>query len=275
MNAVERWQLALAQWEIPQHILDRAPRSPWVLPRQVFVRRAAAQLAHPIGATYQQGLDALTEPGTVLDVGAAAGATSLPLAAAGRVRHLTLVDADTALLDSCAQRAHRLGVPVDRHEGLWPQVADRTPIADIVVCGNVFYNVGNLRPFVAALGSHARRTVIAEVAARHPLTDLNPLWQRFHGIQRPHGPTAEDLIEALAELGVHPEVTAWRRPPEAEYATFTELVEVTRTRLCLPAEADTEVDRALRELGHSPDHPPDLGSSGRDLLTLNWQGHTG
>lgn len=275
MSAVLRWRMGLAEWQIPQPILDEAPRSPWVLPRQVFIRRADAQLTNPVGATYRQGLAALSEPGTVLDVGAAAGATSLPLAAAGRVRHLTVVDADTALLDCCAQRAHRIGVPVDRRAGLWPQVADQTPVADVVVCGNVFYNVADLGPFVAALGSHARHSVIVETAARHPLADLNPLWQRFHGIRRPQGPTADDLVAALAELGVRAEVTAWRRPPEAEYATFAELVEVTRTRLCLPATADGEVARALRELGHSPDCPPDLGSSGRDLVTLRWDGRAG
>jgi precorrin-6B methylase 2 len=272
VNAVDRWRQALEAWVIPQRILDQAPQSPWVLPRQVFIRRADAQLAHPTGASYRQALAALAEPGSLLDIGAAAGATSLPLAATGHLTHLTAVDADTELLDACADRAARLGVEVGRVEGMWPEVSVRVPVADVVVCGNVLYNVADLGPFVAALTRHARRTVVVELAARHPLTELNPLWHRFHGITRPAGPTAEDCLAALRELGIHPDVTRWQRPREAEYATFAELVEVTRCRLCLPLDAGVEVDLALRELGHSPDCPPDLGSSGRDLVTLTWDG---
>jgi 2-polyprenyl-3-methyl-5-hydroxy-6-metoxy-1,4-benzoquinol methylase len=272
MTAVDHWRHALAEWRIPPAILDRAPESPWVLPRQVFVRRADAQLANPIGATFQQAMAALSERGTVLDIGAAAGATSLPLAAAGRVTRLTAVDADPALLDACAARAGRIGVPFGCVEGMWPDSADQVPVADVVVCGNVLYNVADLAPFVAALTDHARRLVVAEVAVRHPLTELNALWRRFHGLRRPDGPGVDDLLAALAELGLGPELTRWSRPPEAEYADFAELVDVTRQRLCLPPDVAPEVNQALRELGHSPDLPPDLGSSGRDLVTLTWPG---
>ena len=270
MSAVESWRQALQAWQVPQRVLDKAPESPWVLPRQVFIRRADAQLAEPVGETVRHAMYALSEPGSVLDVGAAAGATSLPLIAARRVTHLTAVDADAVLLDACAERVARFGVPFGRVEGMWPQVVEQTQIADIVLCGNVFYNVADLEPFTSALTRRARRMVVAEVAARHPLTELNPLWQRFHGITRPDGPTVEDLLAALAELGVHPEVTRWGRRPEAEYATFAELVDVTRRRQCLPPEADAEIEQALRDMGHSPDLPPDLGSSGRELVTLTW-----
>jgi precorrin-6B methylase 2 len=272
VTALEHWRQALDAWRIPQAVLDRAPESPWVLPREVFVRRADAQLAQPIGATYQRAMSALPEPGAVLDVGAAAGATSLPLAAAGRVTHLTAVDGDSSLLDSLAERAARIGVSLDRVVGLWPDAAARTPVVDVVICGNVVYNVADLAPFIAALTDHARGVVVVETAVRHPLTELNSLWRRFHGIARPTGPDVDDLLAALDELGVHPEVTRWRRPPEAEHADFAELVDVTRRRLCLSPTAAPEVDRALRDLGHSPDFPPDLGSSGRELATLTWPG---
>ncbi|WP_158893179.1 class I SAM-dependent methyltransferase [Amycolatopsis anabasis] len=275
MNAVRAWSDALAAWAIPEPVLAGAPESPWVLPREVFVRRADAQLACPIGATYAEGLAALREPGTVLDVGAAAGATSLPLAAAGRVESVTAVDGDRPLLDAFAGRAARLGVPARVLRGRWPDLAAEAGPADVVTCGNVLYNVADLGPFVAALTGHARRRVVAEIAARHPLTELNPLWRRFHGISRPEGPTAEDCVAALRELGVRPRVIRWQRPAEAEHATFAELVAVTRRRLCLPAGRTDEVDRALREFGCDPAVPPDLGSSGRSLVTLVWAGGAG
>lgn len=113
------------------------------------------------------------------------------------------------------------------------------------------------------------------MGAAHPLTELNPLWRRFHGIDRPTGPTAEEFLATLSELDIEPTTVRWRRQPEAEYATFAELTDVTRRRLCLPADAEPESATALRELGVDPDLPPDLGSSGRDLVTVSWLGRAG
>ncbi|ONF74400.1 class I SAM-dependent methyltransferase [Amycolatopsis keratiniphila] len=272
MTALRRWADALASWAIPPEILAAAPESPWVLPRQVFERRADTQIAAPTGATHSAARAALAEPGSVLDVGAAAGATSLPLAGRAPVLELTAVDADEALLAGFATRAAGLGLPATVLCGRWPELADETPVADVVVCGNVVYNVADLAPFVHALTGHARRRVIVEVAAAHPLIELNPLWRRFHGIDRPTGPTAEDFLTTLSELGIEPTAVRWRRHPEAEYATFTELTDITRRRLCLPADAEPEVAAALRALGVDPAMPPDLGSSGRDLVTVSWPG---
>jgi len=268
MSALDSWREQLAAWAIPQPVLDAAPQSPWVLPHTVFIRRADRQIAGPTGASYTEALRALERPGSVLDVGAAAGAASLPLAA--RLTGVTAVDTDAGLLEAFAARAARLGVPARLVHGRWPQVADQVEVADVVVCGHVLYNVADLGPFVAALNGHARRRVVAEIAQLHPLTSLNPLWQRFHGLTRPDGPTADDAVRALRELGVEPEVVRWTRPPQAEYGSFTELVDVTRRRLCLPTHATAEVERALTDLGVAPGSPPDLGSSGRDLVTLSW-----
>lgn len=272
VSALTVWAEMLAAWAIPDAVLAQAEDSPWVLPRQVFVRRADRQIADPTGASYRDALAALATAGSVLDVGAAAGAASLPLAGRAPVTMVTAVDADGELLNAFADRARRLGMSTRLLQGRWPDVTDEVGVADVVVCGHVVYNVADLAPFVTALTTHARRRVVVELAARHPLTDLNPLWRRFHGIVRPDGPVAADCVAALAEVGIHPTVTRWNRPPEREHATFDDLVEVTRRRLCLPVSATAEVEVALRESGVDPDVPPDLGSSGRDLVTLAWPG---
>jgi hypothetical protein len=139
----------------------------------------------------------------------------------------------------------------------------------------VLYNVADLAPFVAALTAHARRRVVAEITERHPLVSLNPLWLRFHGIVRPEGPSADDAIAAQRQLGITPRVTRWTRAPTPEYRTMGELVEVTRRRLCLPPQAASAVATALAELGVDAGQPPDLGSSGRQLVTLTWDGTAG
>ncbi|WP_409462056.1 class I SAM-dependent methyltransferase [Amycolatopsis sp. GA6-003] len=262
MTALSTWRELLAAWAIPDTV--HPPESPWVLPREVFLRRADRQIAQPIGATHRLAAEALRGPGTVLDIGAAAGAASLPLVGRANVTAVTAVDTDDELLAAFAERA--AGVEHRLLSGRWPDLADEAGVADVVVCGNVVYNVPDLAPFAAA----ARRRVVVETAARHPLTELNPLWQRFHGIERPNGPTAEDCLAALAEVGIEPEVVEWQRPPEPEYAEFSTMVDVVRRRLCLPAGAAAEVEHALLELGVDPEMPPDLGSSGRDLVTLAW-----
>ncbi len=272
MTATQAWTESLAAWAIPQPILDRAEDSPWVLPGEVFVRRTDRALADPSGASYDEAAAALADPGTVLDVGAGAGAASLPLAGRVPVSAITAVDPSPELLARFTERAARVGVPARTVHGVWPAVADAVEPADVVVCGHVLYNVPDLVPFVAALTGHARRRVVVEVAARHPLTALNPLWQHFHGIARPDGPTADDCLAVLEEIGIRPTVLRWTRPGEAEYATFAGMVEVTRRRLCLPRRARADVEAALRERGVDAACPPDLGSSGRAVVTFGWDG---
>ena len=82
----------------------------------------------------------------------------------------------------------------------------------MVTCHHVLYNVADLGPFVAELTSHARRLVVVELTARHPLSGLNPLWERFHGLVRPTVPTAYDALAVLEELGLAPGHEIWSRP---------------------------------------------------------------
>ncbi|GAB3482493.1 hypothetical protein GCM10027521_21290 [Amycolatopsis cihanbeyliensis] len=270
VDAIERWRGELAAWRIPGYILAGAEDSPWVLPRPVFTRRADRQLATPEGASLPAAWDALDPPGSVLDVGAGAGSACLPLAP--RCTGLTAVDADAELIAAHDRRAATHGLAARLVHGTWPAVAAEVAPADVVLCHHVLYNVADLEPFVTALTGHARGLVVAELADRHPLTALNPLWRHFHGIDRPEGPTAEDAVAALAELGIHPTVRRWRRTPAAEHPDPEALVEVTRRRLCLPRTRTAEVAEALREHGHLDGETRDLGASGSGIVTLTWPG---
>ncbi|MTD58657.1 class I SAM-dependent methyltransferase [Amycolatopsis pithecellobii] len=237
MTAVEHWGEELAGWAIPPEILAQAEESPWKVPPNVFVRRADRQLGAPSTPTHQAVLD---YAGTVLDIGAGAGAASLPCARA--ISQVTAVDTNARLLDEFSARATVLSLPHRTIEGRWPDVHDEVGVVDVAVCANVLYNVPDLAPFIEALGRHARRVVL-ELAEAHPLTALNDLWKRFHNLDRPLGPTADDAVLALRELGVEPEVVRWRKA--ADPVPFDELVAVTRRRLCLPADRTEELAAAL------------------------------
>ena len=267
---LNRWREDLSAWAIPDHITAGAAESPWVLPRQVFARRADRLRRAPGGPSFERAWEALDPAGSVLDVGAGAGAACLPLAP--RTTTLTAVDADDEMLGLLAARAAEAGLAARMVHGRWPDVAAQVPPADVVTCHHVVFNVPDLGPFLEALTAHARKRVVIETAAAHPLTSLNPLWLRFHGLKRPDRPTAGDTLAILAAMGRNPGHTEWSRPAEADYRSMAELVEVTRRRLCLPPERAAEVEAALVELGIKPGQPRDLGSSGRDVVTIWWEG---
>jgi hypothetical protein len=209
----------------------------------------------------------------MLDVGSGAGAACLPLLP--RVTSLTAVDADADMLEQLSQRAAAAGVTARTVLGRWPETAALAGPADVVTCHHVLYNVAGVAPFVTALTGSARRVVVAEMTAQHPLMSLNDLWLKFHGLRRPVSPTASDVIEILTAMGLRPGHEAWRRPGGRDYASFDELVDVTRRRLCLPPGRAAEVAEALAESGVDPEHPVDLGSSGRDVVTIWWDGTAG
>ncbi|HEX9032578.1 MAG TPA: class I SAM-dependent methyltransferase [Streptosporangiaceae bacterium] len=270
VDLLRQWRDDLAAWAIPEHITAAVAESPWVLPGQVFARRADQVSAEPSGPSFEHAWAALEPPGSVLDVGSGPGAACLPLLP--RTTALTAVDANDAMLGLLAERAAARGMTATCVPGRWPQIAPQVPVADVVTCHHVLYNVADLAPFVTSLTSHARRLVVVETSGVHPLTSLNDLWLTFHGLRRPERPTGTDLIAILRAMDLDIGYVPWRRQGGPDYSSFAELVDVTRRRLCLPPERADEVGAALTEAGVDPAHPQDLGSSGRDALTIWWRG---
>jgi SAM-dependent methyltransferase len=266
----ERWRSDLAAWAIPEHITAAVTDSPWVLPRTVFARRADRVVAAPSGPSFERAWAALDPPGSVLDVGSGVGAACLPLLR--RCTALTAVDAEPDMLDLLAARAAGSGVQPRLVPGWWPEVAGEAGTADVVTCHHVAYNVPDIEPFLTTLTAAARRIVVLEMTTSHPLISLNPLWLRFHGLVRPEGPTADDLLAILAAMGIPTGSQRFGRPGGRDYASFAELADVTRRRLCLPPERAGEVSEALIDLGVEPDRPMDLGSADRDVITIWWDG---
>lgn len=267
---LSQWREDLAGWAIPERITSAVTESPWVLPRQVFARRADRLRRAPAGPSYERAWEALDPAGSVLDVGSGAGAACLPLAP--RTTTLTAVDPDEGMLGLLAERARAAGLDTRVILGSWPDAAGQAAIADVVTSHHVLFNVPGLEPFLRALASHARRRVVIEIATVHPLTSLNPLWLQFHGIRRPEAPTAADVLDILSAMGLRARHTEWNRPAEADYTNMRELAEVTRRRLCLPPERASEVEAALLDQGTHPGCPGDLGSSGREVVTIWWEG---
>jgi precorrin-6B methylase 2 len=271
MNAVERWREALEAWAIPQEILDAAPESPWGLPPELFRRRAEAAVEREPSALVERALESLPEGGTVIDVGVGGGATSLPLA--GRASQITGVDGSGGMLQSFRASAEAAGVEAAGVDGAWPEVASGVEPADVVVCGHVLYNVQDLAPFVRALTDHACRRVVVEITGTHPLAWMADLWQRFHGLERPKGPTADDAEAALRELGL--DVDREDREAEPRSGGFErreDAIALVRRRLCLPADRDEEIAEALDDRLLERRGLWSAGPSSQRIVALWWPG---
>ena len=126
-DRLERWRGDLAAWAIPEHITVAVAESPWVLPRQVFARRADRLTATPSGPSYQRAWAALDPPGSVLDVGSGAGAACLPLIA--RATAVTAVDTDAGMLKQFSERTAAAGITVRASDSCFVSVAAAPRVA--------------------------------------------------------------------------------------------------------------------------------------------------
>ena len=241
----ERWAAALADWAIPEEILQRAPEPPWGFPVKPFTGNALASIGESQEETpsRRRAREALAGGGTVLDVGAGAGAGSLPLAPPAT--HVEAVDESAEMLDSFSGLASDRGVRHRTTQGRWPDIADGVEPADVVVCHHVAYNVADIVPFVRALDSHARTRVVVELTASHPLSDLNEAWRVLHGVVRPDHPTAEDLRELVAGMGMAVQMERFSRGSGRERGDVAARVALARRRLCVGPERDEEIAALL------------------------------
>jgi SAM-dependent methyltransferase len=266
-TAERRWAEALEAWAIPAEILAQAPQSPYGHDPGRFARRAQAEVAaaEPTPSRLA-ALDALPPGGTVLDVGAGAGAASLPLVP--RAGGLTAVDPSPGMLDAYAEQARAVGRSALLVAARWPAAAGIAPRADVVVCHHVVHDVAAIGPFVDALSAHAIRRVVLEMRADHPLAWMNPLWERFWSLPRPNGPGPAELADVLTERGITAHVEPWeaaddllRAPGSTSAEEAEEAVSAALRRLCLGEERRDEVREALAQI------PPDAT---RRLAAVWW-----
>ncbi|MDJ0770053.1 MAG: methyltransferase domain-containing protein [Ilumatobacter sp.] len=259
-TAAERWADQLGSWGLPDEIVAQAPISPWSHDVRTFVAddtidrsstsaRWAREVLPPAG-------------GTVLDVGCGGGRAALALVPPAT--ELIGVDSSGAMLDAFVEAAESAGVARRTVHGAWPEVAPATPVADVVVCHNVAYNVADIAPFLLALSAHARLAVVLEVPTRHPMSAWSAAWRHFWDLDRPDGPTGDDLVAVVAELGLDPEHATSPRSPVSRFAEdATSLVAGARRRLCLSEDRDAELAAWLAE------HPPAWPDT---ALTIRWPG---
>ncbi len=272
MSAAERWREQLAEWAIPDEILEAAPEPPWGFSSELFGRRGAGVASWTAATpTTARALEALPDGGTALDIGVGGGAMSLPLMP--RAGSIIGVDQQQDMLDVFRTNAAAIGVDARTVLGTWPDVAGDVEMADVVVVGHVVYNGAELEPFVRALDGHARHRVVLELTEGHPLLWMSDLWMHFHGLERPTGPTAGDVLAVLADIGIgarHEGRSVSADDSGAWFAHREDAIHMVRKRLCLPADRDSEIAETLGERLREIDGLWDVGTEERTVVTMWW-----
>jgi hypothetical protein len=246
MNAAAKWKKELEGWAIPDEILSAAPESPWGYPPEIFKRRTEEVLKRKKSYSSRKALEVMPIAGRVMDIGVGAGAASMPLTSKAFL--IVGVDPSAEVLQEFELFASKFGVQAKRIQGSWPQAVKRVTHADVVVCHHLLYNVPDIGPFVQSMDDRALLRVVIEITSKHPLSWMNDLWQHFHGVERPSGPTAADAFAAIKDLGFRAEMHEEVTEPVLSLSGFEEkkdAIALVRRRLCLPQEKDDEIAEAL------------------------------
>lgn len=244
VTPADAWRRAVEDWLASGDIAAAGPEPRPSLEPDRFRWRPDVDAAQPTRPSRRRALEALPEGGTVLDVGVGGGASSLGLASKASL--IIGVDPLEGMLASFEASARAAGVESRAVLGSWPTVAGEVGCADVVVCHHALYGVVEIEPFVRALTAAAGHRVVLELAAHPPLTNLNPLWRRFHGRERTDRLVADEAEAVLASMGLAVEREDIVLPARAQEVT-NERVAFVRRRVGVPADRDPEIEQFLQE----------------------------
>lgn len=271
MSAAERWKAGLSAWALPEALLASADESPYGWPQELWKRRSQSEMtaAAPTPTATVVGR-LLGLHGTLLDVGAGRGRASLPFAASGH--RLVAVEPDADMARGLVEDAHSLGAAVELIPERWPDAADRLGPVDVALSAHVVYDVSDLTEFLSALHEVATVGVVLEMSDVHPWADLAPLYRAVHELDRPDGPSTEDLIDVVREeLGVVPEVIRWERPGQLWFADWVELCDFYGRRLVMSKAKRHELKPLLEPVVVEEDGRLTVGVDQRRLSTVWWR----
>jgi SAM-dependent methyltransferase len=238
--AGRRWRNALAAWAIPKEILNQAPENPWIHPPVLFQIPTIIEDS----ISHQRAREAMPVGGAILDIGCGGGIAAFALTPPAS--HVIGVDHQAEMLQMFKKNALERNLFVQTFDGFWPALSSEVPVADVAVAHHVVYNVAQIEDFLLAMNSHAKKRVVLELPQRHPLSNAEGLWKRFWNLERPTGPTPDELLDVLSELGIKAHLELWDGSMRGE-TDLESQAHFSRIRLCLPPERENEVLEFLRE----------------------------
>lgn len=268
MSAADHWRSQLEAWAIPDDLLAAVDDSPYRWPVDLFRRRNISAAENETTPTFRI-VSALAGPGgSVLDIGAGTGRASLDLARHGHP--VTGWEKSEEMVAALREEAATVDGRYEVVEAEWLPTTNLGAF-DVVMAAHVVYDVADLGSFLRAMHRHATRGVVVELTETHPWTPLGPYYRALHGLDRPDGPTVDDLVEVVGEeLDVEPELVRWERTGGTWFESWEEIEELYRRRLVLPGDRVGELRPLLEPDLESTDGRLTVGDDVRRLATVSW-----
>jgi 2-polyprenyl-3-methyl-5-hydroxy-6-metoxy-1,4-benzoquinol methylase len=163
-----------------------------------------------------------------VDVGAGGGRLAIPLAA--HCREVVAVEPSPAMRAVLAEEAARRGVTNIRLVAATWEDADVAP-APLVFAAHVTYGVRPIEPFLRKLDAMATRHAVVLVMRDPPQSPIAPFWQAVHGEARLRLPCRDELLAALRELAIEPEVRSLGPAPPLSLGARADAIDLLRFRL--------------------------------------------
>ena len=148
-------------------------------------------------------LPMLNPDDTALDVGGGAGRLALPMAL--KCRHVNVVEPSHSMISQLRESAAEAGIEnVSVTQAVWENA--EADSADVVLCAHVVYGVIDIEPFIRKLEAHANSLVVLLSFIESPMNRISRFWQPVHGEERIDMPALPELVNALWEMGIYPDV---------------------------------------------------------------------
>ena len=184
-------------------------------------------------------LMSMVEPGsTALDVGGGAGRMALPMAL--KCEHVTVVEPSDSMITQMRESGAEARIGnVSVTQAVWEDA--QVDSADIVLCAHVVYGVADIEPFIRKLDAHAGSLVVILAFVESPMTRISRFWKPVHGEERIDMPALPELVSALWEMGIYPDVQMMGPVMPDKFEDREVALTQLRNRLYVPAGSDEEI----------------------------------
>ena len=140
---------------------------------------------------------------TALDVGGGAGRMALPMALYCKRVHV--VEPSNSMIEQLRESAAGANIEnVSVTQAVWEDA--EVGAEDLVLCAHVVYGVADIEPFLRKLEAHARSLVMLLAFVESPMNRISRFWKPVHGEKRIDMPALPELVNALWEMGIFPDV---------------------------------------------------------------------
>ena len=213
MSAIQAWdEMVRLEHEQSDRIRGERPMDSWATAAHNFKDdpfRTDDAVVEALRSRLVQGE-------TLLDVGAGGGRLALPLAL--KCSAVAAVEPSPSMCAVFRETADEFGIGnASIIESDWLNAVVEP--ADVVLCSNVLYVIGDIGAFVRKLNSHARRLVLVILMRTPPRSQVHHIWEVVHGETRLSLPTVPQLLPVLDELGIQPEIADLSEQPPLQFTS--------------------------------------------------------